>query len=173
MNVTCQRFHDAGKTFWDFTNVVLVRCPRCRGQGSLSKQHSGPSAGYRFVCAQCACLHELSSVPRWDCLGTSEGHATFLGLKLWLQTACRGRVFWALNYEHMAYIADYIKAQHRERTLCKPLRIGRLGFRPTRVRNGRNVVGRLPRWLVLKSSRAHVLRAIAKLQGRGSPVKIG
>lgn len=159
MRASVQRFQDEGKRFWDFSKTVLVRCHQCNCEANLCLE----GHRYQFVCPHCAASDSIAA--RYtDCLGTSGDETTFLGFKLWLQTPCRGRTFWALNHQHLGYIRRYIRAQHRERTLSRPAPIGRLGFRQTRVRNGFSVVSRLPQWVVSRSARDHVLRAISKLE---------
>jgi len=167
MRASIQRFQDEGKRFADFANTVLVRCPRCNNEAKLSLE----AHCYHFVCPHCAASDSIAATTN-ACLGSSKSEATFLGFHLWLQIPCTGRTFWALNYRHLAYIRRYIHARHRERTLSKPAAIGRLGFRQTRVRNGFSVVSRLPQWVVSRSARDHVLRAISKLERRQIPHRI-
>ena len=70
------------------------------------------------------------------------------GLPLWLRTPCAGRVLWAFNGRHLAYLRAYLRADLRER----------------RNAPGASAVSRLPGWLKQARHRGEALRAVERLE---------
>ena len=45
------------------------------------------------------------------------GKDSWFGLELWFLTSFQGKLVWALNREHLAYLIDYLSADLREKPL--------------------------------------------------------
>ena len=166
MKSTPTRFLDESKDFWAFAAAVDVVCPRCGSHGVLRRRdaENRRDRSYSFVCRSCVAIDPPRDSKCTHFSGFENGDPPkWIGYALWRVTRCRGKVLWALNREHCAYLRTYIQAELRERVMERYLRFG-LFQRMQRVSNGFHVVSRLPRWMVLKSSRPHVLRGLAKLE---------
>lgn len=74
------------------------------------------------------------------------------GLDLWLQAPFRGENLWAFNAEHLRFLRDYVRAEHRERV-------------PNR---NATLASRLPRWMKSAKNRDGLLAVIAYLEGRAA-----
>jgi len=72
----------------------------------------------------------------------------YLSIPLWLQTRCCGEVLWAFNWQHLAFLEDYVS-----RTLRK---------RPHKMNT--SLQSRLPKWVLSAKNRDAVLRAISRLK---------
>jgi hypothetical protein len=70
------------------------------------------------------------------------------GLSLRLQAPCAGRVLWAFNADHLAYLKEYLEADLRER----------------RVMRNASVASRLPGWLKSAKHRDEAVRAAQRLE---------
>jgi hypothetical protein len=161
------RFEGKDQTFWSFVDQVLVTCPKCEKNATLRLVKSKSSERwdeYHFSCGHCGASKVVPAVLRIAAMKPADP-AQWHGFRLWLQTRCRGEIFWAMNSSHLDYLRSYIAATHRQRerrTTADPnvkqvLKPQAYGF---------HVTSRLPRWMVLKSSRPHVLRAIARLYAK-------
>ncbi len=157
------RFLDEPKGFWTFSAAVDVACPRCGSLGVL-RRYPDDHYSYSFACSSCGAIDPCRAAVDADFSGFSNSDPpTWQGYKLFRVTRCRGKVLWVLNLEHCNFLRDYVRADLRERVMARPQMVGRLE-RVQRVRNGYHVVSRLPRWIVLKTSRPHVLRGLARLE---------
>jgi hypothetical protein len=76
------------------------------------------------------------------------------GVPLWFKKGFRGRTFWALNDEHLAYLKRVIEAQLRE----QPVSSGK------RIMQNQSMPGILPAWLLSAKNRPDLLRLIARLE---------
>ncbi|MBB5030867.1 hypothetical protein [Prosthecobacter vanneervenii] len=165
------RFEGQDHTLWSFTDHVLVECSNCGQSASVYRSDGAHPAGevteYRLECTHCGALKAASYAQ--DML-TSDP-AMWQGFRLWLQTRCKGRVFWALNAQHLDYIRSYIVAdlRPREKKTAPDPKVRQV-LKPQS--HGYHLTSRLPRWMVLKTSRQHVLRAIALLRVRHDKTKL-
>ena len=141
------RFHDAGRTIYDFGAVFLVVCPRCQRRASVVPvPGTAPKlfAPRRLVCARCGYSKD------WHGNMVSVGGPVdwYFRQSLWLQTPCCGQTLWVYNAEHLDFLEAYIRADLREH-----------GPNTTR-----SLASRMPRWIKDASNRADLLRGIARLR---------
>src|SRR5690606_10573368 len=66
------------------------------------------------------------------------------GVSLWLQEEFKGNILWALNYDHLEYLKEYISADLRERT-------------------GMSMSAKLPQFIKEKKNRVRLLKLIDKM----------
>ncbi|GAA1587804.1 hypothetical protein GCM10009678_82790 [Actinomadura kijaniata] len=150
------RFCDPGVWAQQFTNRVLVHCPRC-DECAIVMNHldaaahmqavlvppdtAPPEFGCRLRCPNCGLFKDEQRVLRrpWR-----DPHAGFV---LWLRAACRGRTLWAYNLDHLALLESYIAARLHES-----------GPDPD------GMLPRLPGWLISAKHRDEVLRAARRLR---------
>jgi hypothetical protein len=85
---------------------VLVECPRC---GRRAVAH--PS---RVICAYCGYLRDDLAWRGRVALRRDGDTYTYRGLRLWLQTACRGQVLWAYDAAHLDVLEWYVRAYLRD-----------------------------------------------------------
>lgn len=166
MSQASLRFDGQDHTFWSFIDHVDVCCPNCDGHARLTlhRENDHSWAGsYSFRCIHCAANREFTAVFEIDSMRTKDP-TIWQGMKLWLQTRCRGQIFWAMNRTHLRYLKDYISSEQRGREKKVPHENSKRVLK--RSWRGFHLTSRLPRWMVLKSSRPHVLRAIHRLESK-------
>ena len=73
----------------------------------------------------------------------------YFGLELWFLTSYQGKLIWALNREHLAYLIDYISADLRE----KPFNIPR-----------KTQADHLPTFMKTAKNRNQIMKLLKKLQ---------
>jgi hypothetical protein len=74
------------------------------------------------------------------------------GARLWLEAeCCGGHTLWALNREHLDYLADYVAETQREREFPSPS-------------GNRQLAYKLPKWMKLAKNREEILRVVARLR---------
>jgi len=79
-----------------------------------------------------------------------DGRDPYYGEPLWLRVPVASYELWAYNARHLAFLKDYVAADHRRRD-------------PNW--NG-SMVSRLPKWMKVRSMRPRVLAAIERLEAR-------
>ena len=151
------RFKGENKTLWSFAERVDVVCPKCGNAAIVDHQDKC----YRIACTHCGFNKELSGRAHLSL----EEPVKWLGYRLLLQTKYKGNCLWALNKEHLQYLHQYISAKQRPR---EQIVDGQPSIKQVLkpAWRGYHLTSRLPRWVVLKSSRPHVLRAIARLNSK-------
>ena len=73
---------------------------------------------------------------------------SYFGLPLWLIDNFRENIFWALNYDHLEYLKNYITADIRERN-------NRIGW---------TMVEKLPEWMKSGKNRIKLTKVISDLE---------
>ena len=136
-----ERFQDIGYRLDAFSDEKLVVCPRCSGRAvARAVVEDGVHAIFspiRLTCTRCA---------HWA-TGMSER------IHLWLETPCCGRVLWAYNERHLAYLEDFIGARLRERL-----------HDPVHGWSNRSLASRMPTWMKAGRNRDEVLKALERLR---------
>jgi ribosomal protein S27E len=143
------------KWFGPVVTEVLARCPSCRtGIEVRRRRVSRPDAQTRTIlrCPSCQQSTEYP-VERWWPVPVGEAvepFDPFLGLPLWHQTPCCGKVLWAYNPSHIEFLREYVSASLRER-------------HPDSTHSMR-LARNLPAWALRATNRIKVLHAIASLE---------
>jgi len=135
------RFKDANLQLSDFTDKVLVVCPKCGKKAVVNKEEDAI-----LSCYEC---HYISNKP--DENNEKRYSMTtdyWFGCELWLQAAFKTEVFRANNYEHLAYMKEYIGAGLRERN----------------NREFFTLVEKLPNFIKSAKNRDKLLKLIEKLE---------
>ena len=139
-----------------FPKLALVHCPSCDGQAKV-RPHNG---GLRLSCFDCG--HSAAAVPprrHYErrpnmSLSAYDSSTPPFGAPLWLETeCCGGKRLWALNEQHLDYLAAYIEEKQREREFPSPA-------------GDRQLASKLPKWMKLAKNREEVLRSIERLRRR-------
>ena len=140
-----------------------VHCPSCDGRAVVfwylnEKTTSSDLQGtyeLRLSCGNCG--HSQSHPRRlnseWQTIAPerySDGEPPF-GARLWLQTDCCGNTLWAVNEQHLDYIAAYVAETQREREFPSPP-------------GDRQLAYKLPKWMKLGKNRDEILRAVERLR---------
>lgn len=142
------RFRDPLTELYQFTDSVLVRCPRCAGIAHYERRptDAADAAGAtypqrRLVCRSCGLARHSSHDGR-RCAQPD----------LWLRTETRHGVVWAYNLEHLDLLGRFVAASLRER--------------PPWYEHGRKMtyIGRLPAWIKRAKNRDEILRAVDRLR---------
>ncbi|GAA4058936.1 hypothetical protein [Streptomyces shaanxiensis] len=143
MSATPVRFRDPLSKEYEFTDSMLVRCPRCDGMAHFDRRPAhAPDADAvsyrqrRLVCPSCGLARNPSCA-----------HPV-----LWLRTRTRHGEVWAYNLEHLDLLRRFVAASLRER--------------PPWYEHGRKMtyVARLPAWIKRAKNRDEVLRAIDRIR---------
>ena len=152
-------------TVWDFVDEFLVVCPACSERAVVTA--AAAARPPRIACARCGLSRDWTSSRRgvltsarastWPAGQYAIGDSAdpYFHLPLWLQAPCAGRVLWAFNARHLAFLRDYVAATDR-RTV---------GATPRDPKNAL-LASRLPRWVKLATNRSAVLRTIARLEDK-------
>ncbi len=114
---------------------------------------SRDSWDHRLVCAACGHFGRLGGGKPWE--GTRSERPTRGRLRLWLRTACHGKVLFAYNGRHLADLADCVAATDRGRGIGWP-----------RGMATKSMIAMLPRWIVAGKNRDDVLRGVARLRAK-------
>jgi len=133
---------------YEFLTTVLVECPVCRRQATIHGDTTLGRGLRRLTCLSCG----HSRMPRlpWSgnlCFATG-------GLPLWLETDTRHGRLYAVNYEHLDYIEQYVRAALRK-----------VDYSGVTFRN-QSLTSRLPAWVKAAKNRTEVLKAIEKMRRR-------
>jgi hypothetical protein len=165
-----RRFQDQQVTVWDFTDEILVRCPRCQGCARIvarpgTRDRVTTWTPRRLVCG---CGYVADHPPR--AVASGPGHRSpqgevadpYMGLPLWLQaTCCTNQVLWAYNLRHLDFLAEFVAAKIRERSpQPRPPQWGS----PPLWHQRMTMVAKLPTWLKSAKHRGEILRTIARLR---------
>ncbi|MCQ4035298.1 hypothetical protein [Kaistella montana] len=108
------RFQDENKRLTYYQNEVLVVCPVCTKK-AVSKADT-EAKKVRMYCENCGYNKEIAAeATLFGITGDwiMAAHHYF-GAELWLQFPFKNEVFWSYNYEHLAYLEQYISATLRE-----------------------------------------------------------
>lgn len=151
------RFQDSNFRIGDFTDQIIVHCPKCDGRAEIftemQRAHPQNGGGLRYHrelrCSACFLVerrvtHIFGSWLRRD------GLETEFQTPLWLRVEFGDEVFWACNYEHLDYLKRYIGAKLRER----------------RDRRFATMVEKLPAFMKSAKNRTALLKVIEKLSGK-------
>lgn len=152
MSATPVRFRDPLTTVYEFSDSILVRCPRCAALAHYDRRpavapdgHGASYPHWRLICRSCG-LARSSQRGDGRCRPA-----------LWLQTGTRHGVVWAYNLEQLDLLGRFVSAPLRER--------------PPWYEHGRKMtyVARLPAWIKRAKNRDEVLRAIDRLRASVTP----
>ncbi len=105
-------------------------------------------------CRGCARLVEIAAADgrrrRVSCGACGAAQDDPPPLRWWLRIACCGHVLWATSADHLRFLAAYVASPLRERL--------------RQHWPDRELLARLPRWLIAARNRDAVLRCIARLE---------
>ncbi len=148
------RFVDDGRTLSDFTDRIVVVCPRCSAdalvqalvydddEGAMPPAWMEPR---RLTCTSCGLARDWTD--RHAVYGAPVD--PYFQLPLALQAPCIGHVVWAYNLEHADVLRRFVEATHRART-------------PEQGRQ-MSLVERLPGWFTSAKNRDAVSRALQQI----------
>ncbi|QNP69034.1 hypothetical protein IAG44_05975 [Streptomyces roseirectus] len=137
------RFYDTREELHQYTDSVLVRCPRCDRLAHRETHRSkaaGETSRWRVICRSCGL-----SWARWT--------PDKCPLTLWLQADTRHGTVWAYNLEHLTLLRDFVAADLREHAPWYEHEHRRM-----------TLVARLPAWLKSAKNRPEILRTIDRLR---------
>jgi hypothetical protein len=103
-----RRHRDPGHDRCDFTDDVLLVCPRCAGRAHLFAPPSCAGLAARLSCTGCGHASE-----RYRHADVCRRTAVEPRVELWLQTPCAGRVLWAFDAAHIAALELHVGARLR------------------------------------------------------------
>lgn len=140
-----KRFNDEGTYLAQFMTTILVVCPVCTDCARVSRPGPNPA---RLTCPHCA--HTATQTTPNTYTIHPHGLDPYFNQPLWLTTTVRGHTLWAYNHDHLTFLKQLVQATLRQHT----------------PNQNRTLSNRLPKWLLDKKNRPHVLRAINKLENR-------
>ncbi len=136
------------RNFRDFSDDILIHCPRCDERASVVALATQPAitrfTPRRLICPHCGLTRD------WQGTGISLSHDRdwYFGFPLWLQTPCCGQTLYALNLAHVAFLESYVRASLRER----------------QPNVNSSLASRLPRWIKSAKHRKEVLNCLTQLR---------
>lgn len=138
-----ERFNDTGTYLAQFMTTILVVCPVCEECARVSRPGIQPA---KLTCLHCAHSTTDPDPNRWTIY--TDGRDPFFAHPLWLTATVRGHTLWAYNHKHLQFIKQLVQAKLREHA----------------PNQNKTLSNRLPKWLLDKKNRNHILRAINKLE---------
>ncbi|MFJ2217785.1 hypothetical protein ACIQVO_36815 [Streptomyces sp. NPDC101062] len=154
------RHVDSGQWLAQFTDRILVVCPRCEGRALVVPGPDLEAPRFvaelmfmprRLVCAACGHTDEWEAEEEGAALvGVALGGTEdpFFRQPLWLQTRCAGHILWAYNEKHVHELTAYVSAVLRQRVAS-----------PTTA-----MFPRLPVWMKQAGNRPEVLARLGMLR---------
>ncbi len=134
----------------DFLYEIVVDCPKCaaaaivRPRAPVASQRDLMHGPRRAVCVHCGFTRD-QAFSAWS--------VPAMGLKLRLRAATRHGELRFYNLAHIDYVAEYIKAEHRQVAVDRGIR-------------NRAITARLPRWAKLAANRKEILQALDRVRRR-------
>jgi hypothetical protein len=153
-----KRFMDSGYTLYQMMDEILIVCPQCQACARITTKVPAARdwfAPRRLSCLRCGLTRDWAAktISRSSRSGTVTDD--FFGEPLWLQAPCGSGTVWAYNFEHLALIESYIRADLREHRQ-----------RPDYGWQNSSLVNRLPRWMTAAKNREKVLKVIQRLNSK-------
>ncbi len=145
MNQT-NRFQDENLLPSDFYQEVCVVCPSCSKKAMAKVNFETKTA--RLLCLHCGCNKETTTAIKYGTINTAANH--YFRAELWLKAPFKNDVFWAYNYNHLAYLERYISASIREH----------------KDRTGFTLLEKLPKLYHEAKNRESLLKIITKLKSK-------
>lgn len=137
---------------WHGSVIIFPATTVCGNCGSQLQNEERTVSKYqdtmKVTCN--TCLQERLYETKYRLVYANSHQATDpnLGLPLWLQTTVDNHVFWAYNYEHLAYLKQYVSAKLREAP-----------------EGGKySLVWKLPTFVKTAKNRGKILKAIKRLE---------
>jgi Zn ribbon nucleic-acid-binding protein len=129
-----------------FSDLFLVRCPRCDSCAKVIVRNREDGVPNLFAPRRLSCL-QCGYTKDWEGKQITQYHHAdwYFGLPLWLQIPCCGEILWAHNQKHLQFLEDFVSAEIRESL------------------NG-SLASKLPKWLKSAKNRDEILRTIEKLK---------
>jgi hypothetical protein len=140
------KFDDPAIRIEAFSDLFLVHCPRCDKCANVVERDKGGKlnvfSSRRIICSHCGYSQD------WQGKSIVQGTNTdwYFKLPLWLQAECCGETFWAYNFEHLAFLEQFVGAGIRK------------------APSG-SLAAKLPAWLKLAKNRDEILKTIKKIRG--------
>ena len=143
-----------------YIQKVYVICPGCGRQAIVtappfSEIHSNRSA-IRITCTNCGYNNKYeellagSNAADYKTILIGTNTDPYFKIPLWLQINCCGNTLWAYNYEHLSFLEELVAAKLRERN--------------TVITSNGNIASKLPKWMLDKTNRTAVKKAIEELK---------
>ncbi|MFE3826706.1 hypothetical protein [Streptomyces sp. NPDC059092] len=162
------RHVDAGQWLVQFTDRILVVCPRCGSRALVVPRPDLEAPRFvaellfmprRLVCTACGHTDAWEAETEGAALiGVTPGGTEdpFFRQPLWLQTRCAGHILWAYNEKHVHELTAYVSAVLRQRVASPATAM----------------FPRLPAWMKRAGNRPEVLarlRTLRELAERSAP----
>jgi len=155
-------FRDQQITVHHFAHDVLVRCPSCgqcaRVFSPTTDEPPTAQRPWRLTCLHCGFNTQQSSR---CCRVIDNGTINpvrdpVFRTPVWLQApCCGGKLLWAYNLDHLAFLESFVAATIRKRS--DAVRTGN-GYRRM------SMIAKLPAWLKAAKHREEILRTIQRLR---------
>jgi len=134
---------DTIRRIYDFV-PLWVKCKECSSIATANANWSNPTC--QCKCESCGAIYQIPVAKEYA--------RQFIELPLWLKADFRGKVFWAVNGEHLDFLENVVAATLREKVVS----------RGERIRLTMAMPYNLPTWLLSAKNRPDLLRLIKKLK---------
>lgn len=146
----CSHIQKGRKTSFDIELRCL--CPNCTFEMKIDIPDVNKKKETIAVkCKNCGTTENYTPkniAQEWKYSNPGQPSDSYFGLPLWLVENFRDNNFWALNYEHLSYLKEYISAQLREKN-------NRLHW---------TMVEKLPDWMKAGKNRDKIIKLITILE---------
>lgn len=140
-----------GENLWYGPIVISpsnANCGHCGSRLTFSKTVDKYRDKIEVKCSNCMQEKEYSVHYAFTYANDRQATDPYFGLQLWLQMPFGDNILWAYNFEHLAYIKNYVRAELREA-----------------ASGGKySLAWKLPNFIKIKKNRQRVLKAIARLE---------
>ncbi|VXB71379.1 conserved hypothetical protein [Flavobacterium sp. 9R] len=151
--LTCSYCHYSQRGRKETFRVELkCNCSNCSSQINLIIPNVNEKKEKIAVrCKNCGITQDYE--PRnisqeWLFSNSGKTNENYFGLPLWINSNFRNHIFWAFNYEHLAYLKKYKSADLRERN----------------NRTHWTMVEKLPDWMKSSKNRVKLIKLINELE---------
>ncbi|MCT4592681.1 MAG: hypothetical protein N4A57_00185 [Anaeromicrobium sp.] len=141
------KFHDEGKSIYDFLHEFYIKCPQC-GKFTVVKSFPNERGSFLFykkrslVCNNCGFVKVYRN----------SGGVIGSDYPLWLEVNCCGEKLWSYNLKHLEYIERFVSASIRE------------GYCDEHGWKNNSMVSRLPKWIKERKNRDEILKCIKRMK---------
>ncbi len=132
---------------------------QCKSCGRYYRVDIKDEEKQRFPVLHVACPYCGTTMPgavhktaeAFSCIGEIEnGRDPFFGLELWFLASFQGKVVWAINREHLAYLINYLNADLREK--------------PAKIYGMKTQADHLPTFIKTAKNRERIVKLLKKMQ---------
>lgn len=146
-----KRYHTGFISVYDFINHIYIQCPKCSNRAEVISD-AKDKVHTRMTCVHCGMNQQWTMDDNLKSILVGSPVDCYFRYPVWLQYPLGENMLFAYNYEHLAFLENFITARLRERSKDQH------GWRNSSIQS------KLPAWILSAKNRIKVLKAIEKLK---------